>query len=495
MKKIIGFFFVISLLVPTFVHAQPVLKAELDPYLKKILNKTGLSESDFTYSVIEVGSKKVLEEHQANQPFPLASVSKMLTVYFALEQLGPDFRFTTKSWHKGRIKDGVLNGDLYIEGDGDPLYTSPDLANLCFQIRLKEIRSMTGKVYWLGNRPTLKSEVSLLGLGDEPYNPSIAGLNLNFNRIDLKSTGVPENLYQTIPPLEHFNVQLSSEDFLPGQHLKFIPIPPNQENWLYNRNSKRSARLELPIKKPLYHFAAMMKFYCAQEGVQLGVFEAINDLPSGLDLIAEQRSIPLDELTRLTLEYSNNLLAESILVRAASQALKRPNITLIESGESLENSLLGLEGTIPETEKNEIEFVNGSGLTTENRASSGFFTRTLAKIENKSFGSRSFKSLLSLGGHNGWIKEKFNTPELTHRVWAKTGSLDYVNNLAGYIHNPNGKILAFSIFISDLEKRKTLDGPYDEKHFRLKSQAPAWKSKTHRLIIELIRHWNIRYGN
>jgi D-alanyl-D-alanine carboxypeptidase/D-alanyl-D-alanine-endopeptidase (penicillin-binding protein 4) len=84
---------------------------------------------------------------------------------------------------------------------------------------------------------------------------------------------------------------------------------------------------------------------------------------------------------------------------------------------------------------------------------------------------------------------RLNDPTMAYNVWAKTGSLDYIDNMAGYLFTKSGKVFAFSVFINDMKKRNLLDGPNSEAINKLREKAKKWRSSSKPLTDALLRHW------
>ena len=77
-----------------------------------------------------------------------ASVMKLLTGAAALEKLGTDYTFKTELYTDGSIKDGVLHGDLYLRGQGDPTLTKSDLDHFAVELKGKGIHTVNGNIVW-----------------------------------------------------------------------------------------------------------------------------------------------------------------------------------------------------------------------------------------------------------------------------------------------------------------------------------------------------------
>jgi D-alanyl-D-alanine carboxypeptidase/D-alanyl-D-alanine-endopeptidase (penicillin-binding protein 4) len=152
--------------------------------------------------------------------------------------------------------------------------------------------------------------------------------------------------------------------------------------------------------------------------------------------------------------------------------------------------LNGIRNNLPWSD---VTLINGSGISSENKSSPMLLARWLAVVEKSHTTTRSLKTLLPLVGHSGWISARFKYPDVTHRMWAKTGSLDYVTNLAGYMVGKDQKMYAFALLFSDQQNRTYLD-TYNDKHADyLRQKAPSERRKLSSKIDEILVHWLNKY--
>ena len=150
--------------------------------VKMIVTAAGLSGSK-SIVVMDAQTGQVLESYKGAKSLPPASVTKVATALYALDALGADTTFKTRLLITGPIKDGVLKGDLILEGSGDPRLDTDALGALAEQLKAKGVRAVRGKFYVYAGALPYQRQID----PDQPdhvgYNPSIAGINLNFNRV------------------------------------------------------------------------------------------------------------------------------------------------------------------------------------------------------------------------------------------------------------------------------------------------------------------------
>ncbi|MDH3265153.1 MAG: D-alanyl-D-alanine carboxypeptidase, partial [Paracoccaceae bacterium] len=136
-----------------------------------------------TFALADARSGLMLEGSGPGVAMPPASVTKAITALYGMEALGPGHRFRTQLIAAGPIRNGRLDGDLILAGTGDPTLDTDGLARIAAGLRDAGVREVAG---WFrvhdGALPFIRSIDP-----DQPdhvgYNPSISGLNLNFNRV------------------------------------------------------------------------------------------------------------------------------------------------------------------------------------------------------------------------------------------------------------------------------------------------------------------------
>jgi D-alanyl-D-alanine carboxypeptidase/D-alanyl-D-alanine-endopeptidase (penicillin-binding protein 4) len=97
--------------------------------------------------IISLTTGRALYEKNGDKLFVPASALKAFTAAAALFTLGPDYQIMTSVWADGDIKDGVLHGDLYLKGEGNPQLHCDDVKDLVHQVKGQGILSITGKIY------------------------------------------------------------------------------------------------------------------------------------------------------------------------------------------------------------------------------------------------------------------------------------------------------------------------------------------------------------
>src|SRR5690349_19433639 len=130
---------------PRLVRVVPYRPVSLPATELDVLAAAGVGARDVGFVLSEVGTGRVVAEHLASRAFMPASVTKLVSTAAALEILGPSHRFDTAVLAVGPVREGVLEGDVFLRGEGDPRLTAPQLLSLAADLRRAGVREVRGR--------------------------------------------------------------------------------------------------------------------------------------------------------------------------------------------------------------------------------------------------------------------------------------------------------------------------------------------------------------
>ncbi len=462
------------------------MRPELDEVQKKLLIKHGLDRSQVSFSLYDITEQAPVELAGAEESLSLASVSKILTTLFTLSQLKESERPETRLFFRGR-KDstsGLWQGDLTLVGGGDPMLDIPEFMDALVALKNKGLKKFTGNFYYDQSLFPARTEISNLGWEDQTYNPGFSALSSHFNRFHLYG---PEST--VLPQVEPMKVAKSSEKLpyelsaISSGELEWKLAP----DWKLKPGSER----DLPVRYPARFSAEVMRHLGKLVGLELPAATENKGALKG-ELIWSHQGLTFMRLIELTLEYSNNLLAETLLFHGAKKI--NPKLKSAQEAGAIFSKWMQEKYPTPK-DTAAIGLVCGSGLCPDNRVSPLHLTRILAQEFVAPSTRPSLISLLSVGGHSGWISNRFKAPNERYRIWAKTGSLDYVSNMAGYLFSggKDPKIFAFSMFVIDQEKRKVLDLGNSDAAVEISKGAGDFRNRATALTEDWLAHWIEKY--
>ncbi|BAJ02053.1 D-alanyl-D-alanine carboxypeptidase/D-alanyl-D-alanine endopeptidase [Shewanella violacea] len=367
-----------------------------------------------------------------------ASTMKLLTAVAATSALGPRFRFTTGVYSTTPIKDGVIGGDVYIRFSGDPTLTENDLKSLLNQLRDLGLNKIQGNLYLVGQaNEQLKAPGWVWDDLGICYAAPVSNFVLNKNCVHGKLSpklasvqsllSVPNDLPISIKNTSVFD-KSGIDDFC---QLDLQRFPANHFSLSGCYSGSHAIKLAIAITDPGLFMQESLKGIFKSSKIRLqGKISVTHKLPTQVHLIAAHQSSPLADLLHTMLIHSDNLIADSLLKQLGKNLFHRPG-NFTNGSRALKDILTG-EGII----LTHAQIVDGSGLSRYNLLSASQLSQVLHLI----YTDPRFRDLmdsLPVAGVSGTLKYKsgFNKPPLHKHVMAKTGSMQGVNNLAGFIRS------------------------------------------------------------
>lgn len=418
-----------------------------------------------SYAVFDARSGALLEGQDPQQGLPPASVAKAVTAAFALERLGPDFRFTTRLLANGPIQGGVLQGDLTLLGGGDPQLGTDELAGLVSQLRAAGVSRIAGRFLVNGSSLPQIARIDPKQPEHVGYNPSISGLNLNFNRIHMEWKRGQQGWQVTMDARGKSHrpaVSLASARIADRQSPLFTySQSQNGEQWtVASASLGKGGSRWLPTRFPELYAGEVFRAIASAQGISLPAPSLSQGQAQGQS-IAQIQSPPMVEMLRDMLRHSTNLTAEVMGLRASGQG-------------SLRASAAAMNEWARTTHGITADFVDHSGLGGASRISATAMAELLMRRPDLAQIMRAFP-----------VAENGQGP----KVMAKTGTLNFVSGLAGFIEGP--RPMVFAIFTADTNRRDALSGAEMERP----RGGPEWTRRARTLQAELIRRWDMVYAN
>ncbi len=431
------------------------------------------------FAVADLTTGAILESSGAETPLPPASVAKTVTTLYALEKLGADFRFQTRVMRLGTVLDGRLEGDLILAGGGDPTLDTDRLGDLAAALAATGLRKVTGR--FIAFAGALPGRISIAP--DQPdyvgYDPAISGLNLNFNRVYFEwkqqgegwSTGMDARGARFLPKVSMADVSIARRD-LP---IFAYAAAEGRDSWSVAASALgREGSRWLPVRHPAEYTAEVFQTLCAAHGIRLQPAEIVQSLPTAGVEIVQDQSAPLPDVLREMLKYSTNMTAEIVGLTASGAASQQWSAAAMREWARVR---FGFTGWL----------VDHSGLGAENRVTAGDLVRMMLAAEHNP-AARRLMGLL----HETGLADTNGKPRKTDpvRIFAKTGTLNFVSALSGYVAPPKGRKLAFAILTADVARREALDMQDREDP----PGGSAWVKRSKRLQQQLIRRWVTRFA-
>lgn len=487
-----------GLLAALLVVGAARVAAEVDA--DRLAARYGFAPHHLGYVLFDPTDGRVLDEHNADEPFIPASTTKVATALAALEVLGADFRFSTTLLATGSIEDGVLEGDLWLRGGGDPTLTSDDLRDLVGDLRAAGVRRVAGSFFYDESLFPRTNEIDVLQPEASTYNPAVEALPVNYNRLVLRwrrdpRTGRLDATFLSpadggAVPVHGLSAGLLSADVDPRIELAFAPGP--KPRWLLSPRLPAKGSVEVPVKaEPGGLAAEIFATLARRAGVELPPPQR-GTVPSGAREIARVESAPLTRVVEGLLRFSNNLTAE-LTGLATSRRLTGEGLSLRASAERVAR---WWQDRLPQTSFAGFVAANHSGLSSVTRHTPRQLAAILRHGYTRHAAAPRLPELLKeyspgelAAGGNGTARVA-EQAAVTPRVRAKTGTLLYADGLVGYLTDARGRELGFVILLTDAAARARLDAERDVRVRTSPPEATDWTSRAKALERELVTRWS-----
>jgi D-alanyl-D-alanine carboxypeptidase/D-alanyl-D-alanine-endopeptidase (penicillin-binding protein 4) len=378
-------------------------------------------------------TRTVLTSHRADAPFAPASVFKVLTTGAALEVLGENHRFATRVAVTGPVRGGVLRGDVYLVGGGDPRLGMEDVWTLAHDLRRAGVREVRGKFFYDDLLYPSRERIHRLRDAGESYNPGLSALSLDFNLIrgwwDRDA-----HVAFTVP-----GPPIADAAF--DEHAESLTQAPAGESWQVPLDGPAHGVESLPVRDPGLYAARVFQQFARQQGIALPE-PARGAAPARAHTLATHRGPPVVELCEQLLEHSNNLMAELLLLATARKLTGR-GLTLEQAAPELGR---WWRHKLPHLPWRENTFENGSGLSRQTQVDATTIVGALDYLSRRP--GHPYQSLLPISGWKGTLGRRLLAPGRALAVWAKTGTLFVSSGLGGYLHDAAGHRRIFAIFVS-----------------------------------------------
>ena len=442
-------------------------------------NAIALSDKPVAGSSIAVaytlpGSKTIYGYNNETYFHP-ASTQKVITALAAVLYLGHDFTLTTKLLVQKKAidansnsllidKDGVLHSDVIIKFTGDPTLTTQKYRQMLAFLRDTGVKGINGRVLLDISRFSGKSRGNGWSWDDLPVcftapSASIV-LNRNCTYAELATDGVGSRATPVIPagiPIRITSdvVAVSNRDYGGDCELEanlFIDNNYHLTGCLPADNNGRPYPISLAIADPVrWGLDWTVKILNDLDIKVTGGIEAVMTPSDDVQAIYQIKSAPMRDLVKYMLQKSNNLYADTIAKNIAAEYYNLP-ATYYRADRAMRSILK----QYADINLGNAYIVDGSGLSPHNLLSANNLLEVLSYIQkhNKNLG---FMELLPVSGQSGTLQWRASTSQepLKGNVIAKTGTLQNVYNLAGFVKTKSGATVPFVIFANSIS--------YDER--------------------------------
>ncbi len=432
--------------------------------LQKDINKTLktsiLKNTSIGIQIISLNSGEVVYEHNPRLPLNPASNTKLITSAAALVKLKPEYRFTTSVYTNAKLQNGILSGDLYLKGGGDPSLSYEGLLYLAQDVYNVGVRIITGNI--AGDDSFFDDEREFSGWHDfkGAYSGKISALSLNDNVVklvikpSLRSGVAPQIVLD--PPTSYIKIKnkavtlASTKNRVYASFLKpdnDLKETPAEETLVVqgkiSRKTKYGVSAYVNVNNPSLFTTMTFKDALEQIGITVEGIAVLGKIPKKSKKIAVYESEPLSRVICESNKTSNNFVAEQILKTLGAEVIDLPGTT--DKGLQVVQEFLA-ELDIP---SDAYVLENGSGLSRNNRLSPEQIVILLTYMYENFEVKSEYLASLAVAGVDGTLQRRLQDTKAERRLRAKTGAIQGVSCLSGYAASKDNEVFAFSIMMND----------------------------------------------
>lgn len=422
--------------------------------ITQLIQKSGVKEDVLGISIYSTRAKAVLFNLNAERPAVLASNTKLFTSTAALSRLGPNFQFNTLVTTRGQTDpNGTLSGDLIVIGDGDPnisgrFFGGDTLAVFALwaqKIRASGVKTVTGDLLLddhAFDTQWIHPEWDKEDLGQWWTAPSGA-LSLNDNCIDIviqggKKQGDPARV--SIAPDTRYVTLTNKATTVKGTPKKPVTFSwENGRSLLVKGEVKINAAMTLytTIDHPTLFFGTVLKESLEKNGITVqGTVKVTPPVDSASLKVLVRHQSDLLPTIQIANRNSQNFYAECLLKRLGYQ---------IKHEGSSAAGVQAVQEWLKEIGLPPIEMTDGCGLARGNKASPSEVVSLLKWIIDQPFAESFVNTLAVSGGSEGTLRHRFKDAVFAGKIHAKTGYIQSVKAISGYVDTNSKDRIVFSI--------------------------------------------------
>lgn len=395
--------------------------------------------SVFAWSVDRKETLFAINPHEVRVP---ASNNKVFSAVWAMSVLGPDYRFPTDLLTTGDVKNGTLQGDVVIRGSGDPAFGYPEyekdalapLRAMARELRKRGVGVIEGGVVAdatafdsLNYGPAWPLDT---GNGVSSYAPTVSGLpfqrNLLWVEVQKDGTVRRDPDAREIPVLRRNGRSMATRK--PGSDTVVIS----------GGYAGPGRRYGVGVAEPALMTGAALRQALLEEGIQVRGSLKLGKTPRGATLVHRHLSIPLAQIVPQLNQHSDNFFAEHVWKAAVAKVAGQGSYL---TGGHEAGVFFHDRAGVP---FGELWQADGSGLSSQNRTSAYALVLALAYANQQPWAEEFHRSLAVGGDPDGTLKRLFRGTAAQGNLHAKTGYINDVRTLSGYVKSRSGETIVFS---------------------------------------------------
>ncbi len=425
---------------------------------------TALGAARVGAMVVDLATGAPVWSTESDAPFNLASNAKLLTATAALATLGPGFRWRTTVLADAAAFDpatGVITGDLYLRGSGDPTLTERDLRGLAHDLAVAGVRAVTGALVIDASafdgavepphfdeqpkeRAGFRAPIAALAVAESTFTvvvePDPAGLAPALVRLEPEAPDYVRLTKLEVATLTTGRPRLRVDTKLVSGHLEVAVTGQVRSDGGVSYVRRR-------VDDPVRLATEVWKRALADEGIKIGRRPRAGTTPTTARALTSRASATLAEVVRSMNKSSDNFLAETVLKTLGAAGRTDGQPASWADGLAVVTTTLVARCGLP---PGSFRVENGSGLFAATAMSPAQLVTVLRCADADFRIGPDLVASLPILGVDGTLGRRLQDTPARGRVRAKTGTLAAVSTLAGFAGVDGRRPLVFAILVNDI---------------------------------------------
>lgn len=422
-------------------------RESLERKLDKVLNVGSVARSKVGVYAVDLDTGELLAAHREDETFNPASNMKLFTAATALDVLGPGKRFYTRL--NGDLEGNTVRGGLYVSAVGDPELHFEDLVKWAIELRQKGVEKIDGDVvvdegaFGSGLPPAFDQKNE-----DAAYRPAIGAFSISFNGVAvIVEPGAVggEARVRLDPPNDYVMVKNTARTLSGKSRRVYVSANSAGDQTVIEVSGEIGSSASPVISRKrietpgLFAGAALVEAL-EQVGIEVTGQVTLGETPNDVETLVTHESSSVAHVVYLMNKYSNNFMAEMLFRHVG---IVDDSYTDAQSGAAFVETATELG-----VETSQMSVKNGSGLYDGNLVTPKQVVGLLVAMDRHRWGAE-FASSLAIAGTDGTLSRRLKDDATRETLRGKTGTLNEVTALSGYMRTRSGRRVAYSIIFND----------------------------------------------
>ena len=445
-----------GLLLPLAINANagPV-NTTLSPKVQQALKNNKLQNDALSLVMLPLNGPGTPTVFNADVSVNPASTMKLVTTYAALEMLGPNHQWKTEFYTDGTLSGGILNGNLYLKGGGDPKLNMEKLWLLMRDLRANGVQQVTGDLV-LDRSHFLQPQLPVFNDDGNDENkpflvkPDSLLVNLKALRFVARNEA-GKVLISVEPPIARIRidnqVKIANTKQCTGD-VRYNPVAQADGTTLVTVSGQLadgcSSQTYLSLLDHATYAAGAVRAIWQELGGTIHGKDRLDAVPKSARVVARAFSPDLAEIIRDINKYSNNTMAQQLFLSLGAKFRNDADGDDAKAAQRVIRQWLAQKGiTAPH-----LVMENGSGLSRAERVSAREMAAMLQAAWKSPYAAE-FISSMPIAGMDGTMRKRLKRTAMSGEAHIKTGTLNTVRAIAGFSRDSNGNTWAVVAILND----------------------------------------------